>query len=353
MNANHFLADWRALSAASRVLVINGFTFNLGFYMLLPYLADHLQRNLGLSPWHVGIVIGLRVLSQQGLFLVGGTLGDYLGYKRLILMGCLVRVAGFALLAFAANLPLLLIGAFLTGFAGALFTPSSNAYLANEAPDQVSRDRIFAMQNWTSEAGMFLGPLLGIALISIGFMWVGLSAALLFFALFIIQARFLPELADQQKRSAAQAPFWQQWHSMFNNQAFIRFICCACAFHLFFHQLYLSLPYEVESRGLGSEVLTWVFMTSSIMGICLQMPISRWVSRTIGSAMAMGTGVSLMGASYLFFSIDVVFIQELNFVLYAALFSFGSMLVLPLLGSYVPKFCEKSELGSYYGMYSC
>ncbi|RUM55867.1 MAG: MFS transporter, partial [Marinomonas sp.] len=69
MNANHFLADWRALSAASRVLVINGFTFNLGFYMLLPYLADHLQRNLGLSPWHVGIVIGLRVLSQQGLFL--------------------------------------------------------------------------------------------------------------------------------------------------------------------------------------------------------------------------------------------------------------------------------------------
>ena len=353
MNANHFLADWRALSAASRVLVINGFTFNLGFYMLLPYLADHLQRNLGLSPWHVGIVIGLRVLSQQGLFLVGGTLGDYLGYKRLILMGCLVRVAGFALLSFAANLPLLLIGAFLTGFAGALFTPSSNAYLANEAPDQVSRDRIFAMQNWTSEAGMFLGPLLGIALISIGFMWVGLSAALLFFALFIIQARFLPELADQQKRSAAQAPFWQQWHSMFNNQAFIRFICCACAFHLFFHQLYLSLPYEVESRGLGSEVLTWVFMTSSIMGICLQMPISRWVSRTIGSAMAMGTGVSLMGASYLFFSIDVVFIQELNFVLYAALFSFGSMLVLPLLGSYVPKFCEKSELGSYYGMYSC
>ncbi|MAF16756.1 MAG: MFS transporter [Marinomonas sp.] len=353
MNANHFLADWRALSAASRVLVINGFTFNLGFYMLLPYLADHLQRNLGLSPWHVGIVIGLRVLSQQGLFLVGGTLGDYLGYKKLILLGCLVRVAGFGLLGFAANFPLLLLGAFLTGFAGALFTPSSNAYLAHEAPDQIRRDRIFAMQNWTSESGMFLGPLLGIMLVAIDFMWVGFGAALLFFSLFLIQWRFLPELADQEKRNRREGAFWQHWLDMLQNTAFIKFIACACAFHLFFHQLYLALPNEVETRELDSSVITWVFMTSSILGICFQLPISRLVSRTIGSAKAMGLGLVLMGSSYLLFLPNTTILPGANFILYAAVFSVGSMLVLPLLGSYVPKFCSRSELGSYYGMYSC
>lgn len=353
MNVNHFLADWRMLSAAGRVLVLNGFTFNLGFYMLLPYLADHLQRNLGLSPWHVGLVIGLRVLSQQGMFLVGGTLGDYLGYKRLILLGCLVRVAGFVLLGIAANLPLLLLGAFLTGFAGALFTPSSNAYLAHEAPDQVRRDRIFAMQNWTSETGMFLGPLVGISLVSMSFMWVGIGAASLFTLLFLVQWRFLPELAEQEKRSASEQAFWQQWGSMLANGRFMRFILFACAFHLFFHQLYLSLPHEVEARELGSEVITWVFMTSSIMGILLQMPISRWVSNTIGSAKAMGLGLLLMGSSFLCFLISSEAWPWLNFIVYAALFSLGSMLVLPLLGSYVPKFCHKSELGSYYGLYSC
>ncbi|CUB02616.1 MFS transporter [Marinomonas fungiae] len=353
MNANHFLADWRQLSAASRVLVINGFTFNLGFYMLLPYLADHLQRNLGLSPWHVGLVIGLRVLSQQGMFLVGGTLGDYLGYKRLILLGCLVRVAGFALLGVAANLPLLLLGAFLTGFAGALFTPSSNAYLAYEAPDQLRRDRIFAMQNWTSEAGMFLGPLLGIALLSLEFLWVGVGAAALFMVLFFVQWCFLPELLEQERRGGAQGRFWHQWHSMLRNRAFIKFICCACAFQLFFHQLYLSLPDEVSFRQLSSDVITWVFMTSSIMGILLQMPISRWVSKTIGNAKAMGAGITLMGCSYLLFMFQFEVFSGLNFIVYAVLFSFGSMLVLPLLGSYVPTFCHKSELGSYYGLYSC
>ncbi|SBS39625.1 Multidrug resistance protein MdtH [Marinomonas spartinae] len=353
MNTSDFLNDWRRLSAASRVLIINSFTFNLGFYMLLPYLADHLQRSLGLSPWYVGLVIGLRVLSQQGLFLIGGTLGDYLGYKRLILLGCLIRVLGFALLGLAQNLPLLLLGAFFTGFAGALFTPSSNAYLAYQAPDQVQRNRIFAMQNWAREGGLLLGPLVGVSFMAVSFMWVGLVSALLFLTLFFIQWRFLPELSEQVKRSSAEQRFWQQWSSMVKNKRFMGFILYACAFHLFFQQLYLSLPNEVSNRGLGTYVITWVFMTTSILGITLQMPISHWVSRTIGSAKAMGLGLLLMGGSFLCFLINVTGWPWLNFIAYGVLFSLGSMLLLPLLGAYVPLFCDKSELGSYYGLYSC
>lgn len=353
MNTHHFFDDWRLLSPASRVLIFNSFTFNFGFYMLLPYLADHLQRSLGLSPWHVGLVIGLRVLSQQGLFLIGGTLGDYLGYKRLILLGCLVRVLGFVLLGVAPSLPLLLLGAFLTGFAGALFTPSSNAYLAYQAPDKIQRDRIFAMQNWAREAGMLLGPLVGILLVAVSFLWVGLGAALMFSILFVIQWRFLPELSEQVKRSSVEQRFWSQWSSMMKNRAFMGFVFYACAFQLFFHQLYLCLPNEVESRGLGSYVITWVFMTTSILGITLQMPISYWVSRSLGSAKAMGLGLFLMGGSFLCFLINVPALPWLNFIAYGVMFSLGSMLLLPLLGSYVPCFCDKSELGSYYGLYSC
>lgn len=138
----HFINDCRLLSPAGRVLVINGFTFNLGFYMLLPYLADHLQHDLGITGWFVGAIIGLRVLSQQGLFLVGGTLGDLFGYKRLILLGCAIRIVGFALLGIGQTVPVLLLGAFCSGFAGALFTPSSQAYLASEYPHQNQRQKV-------------------------------------------------------------------------------------------------------------------------------------------------------------------------------------------------------------------
>lgn len=352
MNFRHFLADWRQLSAASRVLVINGFSFNLGFYMLLPYLSEHLQTDLNLSPWHVGIVIGLRVLSQQGLFLVGGTLGDYLGYKRLILLGCLVRVLGFLLLGFSHSLTLLLLGAFLTGFAGAMFTPSSNAYLANEAPDQLSRHRLFAMQSWMREAGMLLGPLVGLSLLGFDFFWVGLSSALMFLLLFIIQWRYLPNLAASRVHSSEQH-FLQQWKSMLLNTDFMRFVGCACAFQLFFHQLYLALPSEVAARGLGANVITWVFVTTSLLGIGLQLPINRWGRDYLGRAWAMGLGLMLMGASFLWFLITISQWPWLNFIGFAVTFSIGSMLVLPLLESTVAHFGHRSELGSYYGLYSC
>ncbi|WP_438823392.1 MFS transporter, partial [Nocardia farcinica] len=100
------------------MLMINQFAINTGFFMLMPYLAGYMAGPLGLAAWAVGLVLGIRNFSQQGMFLVGGTLADRLGYKPLIVAGCLLRTGGFALLAFADSLPALLIASAATGFAG-------------------------------------------------------------------------------------------------------------------------------------------------------------------------------------------------------------------------------------------
>lgn len=105
----------------AQLLMINQFGINLGFYMLMPYLAGYLAGPLGLAAWAVGLVLGVRNFSQQGMFLIGGTLADRLGYKPLIVAGCLLRTGGFALLVFAESLPAVLIASAATGFAGALF----------------------------------------------------------------------------------------------------------------------------------------------------------------------------------------------------------------------------------------
>ncbi|EUA92898.1 reduced folate carrier family protein [Mycobacterium ulcerans str. Harvey] len=118
-----FLAQFRSFNRPSRVLMINQFGINVGFYMLMPYLADYLAGPLGLAAWAVGLVMGVRNFSQQGMFFVGGTLADRFGYKPLIVAGCLIRTGGFALLVVAQSLPSVLIAAAATGFAGALFNP--------------------------------------------------------------------------------------------------------------------------------------------------------------------------------------------------------------------------------------
>ncbi|RUQ02446.1 MFS transporter, partial [Microbacterium sp. HSID17254] len=79
---------YRSFDRPVRLLLLNQLTINLGFYMLIPYLADHLSSGLGLSVLMVGLILGVRNFSQQGMFLVGGSLADRFGYKPMIVAGC-------------------------------------------------------------------------------------------------------------------------------------------------------------------------------------------------------------------------------------------------------------------------
>ena len=204
--SNHTVrAPWRGLSPAARVLVANGLAFNLGFYMLMPYLAQHLGADLGLAGWITGLVMGLRVFSQQGLFLLGGWLGDRLGYRRAIVWGCCLRGVGFVLLGWAQTLPLLLLAAFLTGFAGALFTPCAQASLAAQCPDLSQRRYAFTLHNVASEVGMLLGPLIGLALLNVDFRLTGCVAGALFLLFGALQWRLLPPDQGAPKPSSQLA----------------------------------------------------------------------------------------------------------------------------------------------------
>ena len=108
------LAQLASFSPAVRVLLISQLAINTGYYLLYPYLAGHIQRDLEMSVSVLGLVLGAGTLSQQGLFLVGGTLSDRLGPRRVIICGLLIRTLGFLTFAFTANLAGLLLAAFLS-----------------------------------------------------------------------------------------------------------------------------------------------------------------------------------------------------------------------------------------------
>lgn len=351
MTWQRWLKDWQMLTPAGRMLVFNGFSFNLGFYMLLPYLANHLQ-SLGYSSGYIGLIIGLRVLSQQGLFLVGGTLGDRFGYKLLILIGCAVRILGFLLLAVGSHFAAIVLGAFFTGFAGALFTPSSQAYLSAEYLDDRERNRVFALQNLATEAGMLIGPLLGLGMLSLSFASLGISAASLFGLLLVLQWRYLPKNAQSPQAHTGQ-PFWLDWWQMLLNKPFVSFVLAASAYQVLFHQLYLSIPHQVQHQTGDPSVITSLFIVSSLMGVLLQVPISHWVERTLGIAKAMAAGMTIMGSAFLALNVAFPPWPALPFILCAILLSLGSMMVFPLLGAFVPRFAQPTKLASYYGLYSC
>ncbi|WP_445277729.1 MFS transporter, partial [Streptomyces sp. DSM 41033] len=122
-----------ALKPYLRLLTATQFAFNTGFYAVLPYLAAHLGDGLGMAGWLVGLVLGLRTFSQQGLFVVGGALTDRYGPRPVVLTGCVLRIAGFCWLAQAGSTATVIGAVLLIGFAAALFSPAVESETAMAA----------------------------------------------------------------------------------------------------------------------------------------------------------------------------------------------------------------------------
>lgn len=235
-----FIARFRSLPRPSRVLMINELVINVGFYMLMPYLAGYLAGPLALAAWAIGLVMGVRNFSEQGMFIIGGTLADRVGYKAMIVTGCLLRTGGFALLAITQSFPAVLIASATIGLTAAFFNPAIRAYLAVDAGDR--RVEAFAMFNIFYQAGILVGPLVGVTLVGIDFRISALSAAALSAMLTAAQLLTLP--ARGADPEAAQTSILREWRTVISNPPFLLFAAVMTGSYLLSSQIFLTMPLQ-------------------------------------------------------------------------------------------------------------
>ncbi|MDJ0382421.1 MFS transporter [Streptomyces sp. G-G2] len=355
-------AQMRSFDHGVQLLMINQFGINLGFYMLMPYLADHLAHGLGLAAWAVGLVLGVRNLSQQGMFWLGGTLADRIGYKPMILAGCALRTGAFALLAVADTLPALIAASATTGFAGALFNPAVRAYLAAGAGER--RVEAFACFNVFYQAGILLGPLAGLALLMLDFRLVCAVAAALFGMLAVVQARALP--ARRPEPHARQVAGWRgiaaDWKAIGRNRPFLLFSAAMAGSYLLAFQTYLALPIQARTL-LGDDsgtAMGVVFAVSALVAIAGQLRLTAWAGKRLDAPQAIAIGLALMGAAFLPLlpgphrtaqGLSAV-VGPAALVLCAALLAAGSALLYPFEMDTLIRLSGERLVATYYGAYS-
>ncbi len=281
----------------AQLLMINQFGINLGFYMLMPYLAGYLAGPLGLAAWAVGLVLGVRNFSQQGMFLIGGTLADRLGYKPLIVAGCLLRTGGFALLVFADSLPAVLIASAATGFAGALFNPAVRAYLAADTGER--RVEAFAVFNMFYQAGILAGPLVGLALMAVDFRVTAGVAAAVFAALTIAQLFALP--ARRGEAPAEKTSVLDDWRRVISNRRFLAFSVAMIGSYVLSFQVYLALPLQAEFiAGARSQTLvSALFVVSGVVAVAGQLRITAWLRARWGPGKSLVAGMAVLAAAFI------------------------------------------------------
>jgi MFS family permease len=339
------------------VLLGSQFVFNIGFYAVVPFLAIFLRDDMLLSGGLIGLVLGLRTFSQQGMFIVGGALSDKYGAKVVILSGCVIRVAGYLLLAFGQSLWPIILGACLTGIGGALFSPSIEALLAkagtqSETKGKRSRAEWFALFAVCGELGAVLGPVAGALLTGLGFRQVALAGAGIFIAALAILFFCLPA-AHQSQRALNILPWW----TTFRQPRFVAFIIAYSSWLLSYNQLYLALPVEIQRSGGTEKDLGPLFMLASVLIIAFQLPLAR-VARRVGAVKILPVGFLLLSASFasvaLFASTEPSegWLRLLPSAIFVTLLTLGQMLLVPSAKDLIPHFAEESTLGAHYGALS-
>ncbi|HYO19180.1 MAG TPA: MFS transporter [Dermatophilaceae bacterium] len=362
------IAQVRSYDRSVQLLLANQFTINLGFYMLMPYLAQHLSGTLGMTAALVGLILGVRNLSQQGMFLVGGTLADRFGYKPLIVAGCVLRTVGFAALGFADSLPALLAASAATGLAGALFNPAVRAYLAADAGER--RVEAFALFNVFYQAGILLGPLVGMALTGINFRVTCLVSAGIFAVLSIVQVRSLPtRRADEPsgRTVAERESVLTQWRGVVANRSFMLFSAAMIGSYVMSFQIYLALPLEVRRLGGDGDFSTiavaLLFAASGLVTILGQTRLTAWCKERLDPGRALTLGLLAMGLAFVpLLAATAVPVPNAGLglwvlaavppILAALLLALGTMIAYPFEMDTIVRLSGNRLVATHYGLYN-
>jgi EmrB/QacA subfamily drug resistance transporter len=141
-----------ATIVGSGIVILDSTVVNLA----LPHIARGLHASFADLQW----ITDGYVLSLSALILLGGSLGDIFGRKKVYLIGLIGFGVVSLLCGLAPNAPALIVARFVQGIFGALLVPGGLAIINTNFP---AKQRGVAIGAWSAWSAIFsaLGPLLG------------------------------------------------------------------------------------------------------------------------------------------------------------------------------------------------
>jgi MFS transporter, DHA1 family, multidrug resistance protein len=317
-----------------------------GFFMLIPLLAVHITRDLGMTAAFAGLVLALRQITQFGLGLFAGLLSDYAGHRFMLMLGMLIRAAGFAWLAFAATELTLILAAMLAALGGASFEASSKAALAAVSKG-FRRESIFSLATTVGNIGMSTGPLLGVALLKLDFAVVGVTAAAMYVINFLLILVFVPPIKPPANvRNQKPLAMFANLGIVWRNKPFVYITLLMCGYYALYSQINITLPLEATRLTNSQDSVAPLYVINSGLAITLSFVLLKILSRYFQpvTLIALGTGIAAFGLFAISFANSYVLM-----LLCVAVYSFGRLITEPVSAVVVTQYATDETLASYFG----
>ncbi|MFC4452595.1 MFS transporter [Deinococcus sonorensis] len=327
-------------SAAQLALMFNNFLMWGGFFMIIPLVTVHFVSQLGWAAASVGLVLGVRQLTQQGLTVFGGAYADRIGPRPLIAAGLFTRSLGFACMGLSTTFWTLLASAVLAGVGGSLFDAPKNAAVTALTSPQ-DRSRVYSLMGVAGNLGMVTGPLVGAWLSRYEFRTVALLAACAYLIALAVLLAVVPRVPGSLGAESGFAGLWQA----VRDTPFRRFTVAMSGYFLLSTQINVAVTLKAVSLY-GPQATGPLYGIQAGLAVLLQYPLLRAAERFLSQRQVLVLGVMLASLALGLMSLTTTFVQLLACTV---LFSLGTMLVFPTQQSLTALMSPAGRYGSYFG----
>lgn len=313
------------------------FLLSTGFFVLMPVLSYQLLCRPGMSAAYVAFLNNLRCICQDLSMIPAAYAVRRAGARRGLAVAALVRGLGFLLFA-AESRAVLALAAGLTGLGGGLFFPAAmELYTAMTGPE--NRSRAFARREMLNSLGAVVGPLVYTALLPGGLRRVCLASGGLYVLCAVAGLRLLPEApVGRAQDSRRENPAPRRGMAVF-------MVCCALAAVWQNQQMTVMAVY---AHRLGYDGTQWMTLAAYVMMAAVQVPVSGWAARRLGTARTLAAAVVLFvaGVAVQMLAPDVRSLYAGNLV-----FALGMVLFMPAKNSAFAALRGRMEAGMLVGIH--
>ncbi|GGH79881.1 multidrug resistance protein [Pullulanibacillus pueri] len=340
--------------------------FNLLFWMYFPFITVYFSETLGQSM--AGLLMTVPPIFSLIGSLLGGALTDRLGRRPVMLIGASFQTLMFVLFALSSSAWIDYIAFIGIGLGKAIYSPASNAMVADLVPEQ-NRRQVFATFTTANNIGAVLGPALGAVFFfhyRQALLWTCAVILFLYFVAiyFIVQETLPPSSQRLKDRSLITRVFKEQWKGyglIFRDKVFLVYILAGIFALIPIMQLDLYLPVYVTSHVPTQALFTWhdvsfVLSSKEIYGwlvgfngllfVLFILPVTHWFQHWkernvfILSALLSGLGTFFVGLNnniWFLFLVTIVF-------------TFGEMVRSPVSQSFISNYAPEHARGQYMGV---
>ncbi|TQI80835.1 DHA1 family multidrug resistance protein-like MFS transporter [Serratia fonticola] len=284
----------QARSLGKYFLLFDNLLVVLGFFVVFPLISIRFVDQLGWAAVVVGVALGLRQLVQQGLGIFGGAIADRFGAKPMIVIGMLLRAAGFATMAMADQPWILWFSCALSAIGGTLFDPPRTA-LVIKLTRPHERSRFYSLLMMQDSAGAVVGALIGSWLLQYDFhfvCWVGAG-------IFVLAAGWNAWLLPAYRISTVRAPMKEGMMRVMRDRRFLTYVLTLTGYYMLAVQVMLMLPIVVNEIAGSPSAVKWMYAIEAVLSLTLLYPLARWSEKHFRLEQRLMAGLLLMTLSLL------------------------------------------------------